>query len=540
MTERKQQRRAADRRSSDRAMAVALSTITQGVVVTDDDGRSLVINERAREILGPSCPENRMFDVPPAGSFLPDGVTEFPPARWPVRRALRGERVAQELLLLSPTSSPHRRWICASSWPTNGSADGPGGGSVLVLNETSEPPAHFAGRIAPEEPAGFPPSDVGFRGCDACMRHVRALRQSYGLLSRAVRQTADTVVITDSRGLIEFVNPAFETTTGYTADEAIGKTPRILKSGLHDAEFYAGMWSNLRSGAPFVGEIVNRTKSGRLYKAQQTITPLKDDTGEVTHFVSVLKDVTELRQAQEREIYMALAQEVQQRYYRRPASPPGFEIAAVAQPAHLTGGDYFDVLRQDDGRLCLVIGDVVGHGFGAALVMAELRAYVRAFVRQGASPAEILTRTNNILVADLAANQFVTLLVARIDLSSGAVEYASAGHTSGHILRTDPGLDSELGSTGPPLGFFSERAFEDHSILPLAHGETLLLVTDGIFETRSPGDEEFGTDRLLHFVRQNLAAAPDDLVELIAGEIRRFSDGGEQLDDITTLVCRRL
>jgi PAS domain S-box-containing protein len=89
--------------------------------------------------------------------------------------------------------------------------------------------------------------------------------QTFVLLSRVVEQIADSVILTDTRGVIQYVNPAFEAMSGYDRDEALGKTPRILKSGRHDAEFYRQMWAQLTQGLPFNGMVINRKKTGELY-----------------------------------------------------------------------------------------------------------------------------------------------------------------------------------------------------------------------------------------------------------------------------------
>lgn len=112
-------------------------------------------------------------------------------------------------------------------------------------------------------------------------------------LSAAVEQTADNVVITDKDGIIEYVNPAFEETTGYAKEEVLGKTPRILKSGHHKANFYQTLWETILSGKPFKHVLTNKKKNGELFYADQTITPLKNTRGEIAHFVSVWKDITE-------------------------------------------------------------------------------------------------------------------------------------------------------------------------------------------------------------------------------------------------------
>jgi PAS domain S-box-containing protein len=135
----------------------------------------------------------------------------------------------------------------------------------------------------------------------------REALQSFVLLSRVVEQTADSVVLTDIHGVIQYVNPAFVTTTGYSKEEALGKTPRILRSGLHDAEFYRQMWTQFTDGPAFKGMVINRKKTGELFWAQQTITSMRDEGGNLTHFVSVSQDITELRKKQEQQFQLQLA-----------------------------------------------------------------------------------------------------------------------------------------------------------------------------------------------------------------------------------------
>ncbi len=112
-------------------------------------------------------------------------------------------------------------------------------------------------------------------------------------LITAINQTADSIVITDSRGVIQFVNPAFEKITGYTKEEAIGKTPRILKSGKHSPEFYKKLWLTLRAKKAWTGRFINRKKDGSLYEEDATITPVRDSSGRVVSYVAVKRDVTQ-------------------------------------------------------------------------------------------------------------------------------------------------------------------------------------------------------------------------------------------------------
>ncbi len=124
-------------------------------------------------------------------------------------------------------------------------------------------------------------------------------------LSSAVEQTADTVLITDRNGIIEYVNPAFEHTTGYTRAEALGQKPHLLKSDKQSAVFYRKLWDTILAGDVFSEVFINRHKDGRLYYEEKTITPLKDASGHISHFVATGKDVTERAQAQERLQHMA-------------------------------------------------------------------------------------------------------------------------------------------------------------------------------------------------------------------------------------------
>ena len=118
-------------------------------------------------------------------------------------------------------------------------------------------------------------------------------------LSGAIEQTADQVVITDKKGVIEYVNPAFEKLSSYTKEESIGKTPRILKSGKHKKSIYKELWETILSGRPYRHVFINKKKGGEIFHEEKTITPIKDARGNITHFVSTGKDITKRKQAEE-------------------------------------------------------------------------------------------------------------------------------------------------------------------------------------------------------------------------------------------------
>ncbi|MGO9600812.1 MAG: PAS domain S-box protein [Isosphaeraceae bacterium] len=138
----------------------------------------------------------------------------------------------------------------------------------------------------------------------------RRIEEQLLKLSRAVEQSADLVIITDTQGRIEYVNPKFTQVTGYTPDEAIGQDPRILKSGKTSPEEYRRLWETITSGREWRGEFLNKRKDGALYWASASISPLRNHQGVITHFVAIQEDISELKRAEE-------AQRASERRYRQ-------------------------------------------------------------------------------------------------------------------------------------------------------------------------------------------------------------------------------
>ena len=366
---------------------------------------------------------------------------------------------------------------------------------------------------------------------------TRVLQTSV-LLSRIMEQTSDSVILTDTKGVIQYVNLAFETTTGYCKDEALGKTPRILKSGLHDAEFYRQMWAQFAQGLPFKGMVINRKKTGKLYWAQQTITSLRDETGQLTHFISVSQDITELRKKQEQEFQLQLARDVQQRFYAAAPVLSGFDIGASAHPADETGGDYFDFISMADGSLVIAVADAKGHGFSSALVMSLTRAYVRCFAGLQLELDEILAQVNRMLLKDLEHGHFVTLFLARLSPSHRTLSYASAGHTPSFIFLDSGDVKCTLNSTGPPLGLFSNSKFSLSQAIRLHPGEIAVFLTDGVTESSTPDGRQFGAQRVLDQVRIHMHDSASNIADGIYHATRAFVQGDFQDDDITSVIIK--
>ncbi|MGO9272247.1 MAG: PAS domain S-box protein [Terriglobia bacterium] len=137
------------------------------------------------------------------------------------------------------------------------------------------------------------------------LAEVQRAKAQLAALPTAIEQAADGIVITDTQGTIQHVNPAFTRITGYSAAEAVGRNPRLLKSGRQDPGFYDELWKTILSGQVWRGELVNRRKDGLLYTEAMTITPVRDTSGAVTNFIAIKQDVTERKRAEEAQAFLA-------------------------------------------------------------------------------------------------------------------------------------------------------------------------------------------------------------------------------------------
>jgi len=218
---------------------------------------------------------------------------------------------------------------------------------------------------------------------------------------------------------------------------------------------------------------------------------------------------------------------------------PGYEVAAYYQPAREVGGDFYDFLTLEDGRLGLVVGDVTDKGVPAALVMATTRTMLRAAAQRLLSPGEVLQRVNDVLVQDIPPNMFVTCLYAILDPESGRLVYANAGHDLPYRRRAGRGgVADELRARGMPLGLMPGMGYEEKEMV-LNRGESVLFYSDGLVEAHDPRREMFGFPRLQGLVGAHRTGG-SSLISFLLSELARFTgEGWEQEDDITLVTLDR-
>jgi serine phosphatase RsbU (regulator of sigma subunit) len=240
----------------------------------------------------------------------------------------------------------------------------------------------------------------------------------------------------------------------------------------------------------------------------------------------------ERRAAQELEI----AREVQAKLL--PQRPPVLETldyAGKCQQARAVGGDYYDFLDLGSGQMGFVLADIVGKGISAALLMANLQAYLRSLSAVlSQDPAKSLQSINRMFYQSTEPNKFATLFLGIYDDATRRLRYANCGHHPPLLLRNHS--VERLTSTTTVLGVFEEWQcpFSETQLYP---GDLLAVYTDGVVEAENPVQEEFGEVRLLKTLQANRSLDPRALLDALLAAVESFASG-EQADDLTLIIAR--
>lgn len=478
--------------------------LVEGVVVAGPDGKVTFSNEAAAALLGPRPADGDarawLRRAPLAG---PDGPGARGSPADVLTAALAGATVAERDWRF--TDDRPDGWLAVSARPLR--EDGaPVAGAVVVLRDVS------------------------------ARRRTRAALER---LSRAIEQAADVVFITDREGRIQYANPAFERVTGWRSVDALGRTPRILKSGLQPPEDYVRLWRTILGGDVHRATVVNRRPDGATYVLDETVTPIRDTDGTLTHFVAVAHDATERVELERRDAELSVAADVQRRLAPREAPiVEGIDVAGRAVAAEVACGDAWDAVVRPGGRLLLAVADVSGHGMGPALLMAETRAYLRSLATTDLPPHAMADRLEAFLRPDLPDGMFVTLLIVEVDPATRATRYLNAGHVPGVVVAADGAVAATLPLCGRVLGLDlgPDRATRDGPTL--VDGDVLLLVTDGATECPARDGEPLGEEGVVDLVREFRARPAAAIVEGVHGALASVSGGASRRDDVTLVVAK--
>ena len=216
----------------------------------------------------------------------------------------------------------------------------------------------------------------------------------------------------------------------------------------------------------------------------------------------------------------------------------GYDISAYNFPTEEVSGDYYDWVKIYDDQIGLVIADVSGKGVPAALLMAFLRASLRAATHIGYSPHISMAKVNYLLWESIERNQFVTAFYAILDVTNKTLTYTNAGHNPPVLLKQN-GDFSFIDRGSIPLGMFRDTRYHEY-YLTTEPGDVLVLYTDGATEAHNPEGEEFGRERLVQAVKTNRQLGARELITAVHTEVLEWTDGRGATDDVTFFVIKAL
>ena len=216
---------------------------------------------------------------------------------------------------------------------------------------------------------------------------------------------------------------------------------------------------------------------------------------------------------------------------------PGVEVAFHYQSAVWVGGDYCDVWPLEDGRLAFAVGDVMGHGLAAAMVMANLHAALRTMMSFCSDVSEVMDRASRHLGQHMPEGMFVTLFLGLYEPDTGRLEYVNAGHPPPLGVRPAGPVMVVEGARNRPLGVIEGSFSAGTTAIDPSAG--LVIVTDGILEAPSPGGERFGGERLREILEVGPTDSAEAMVNTVATSVADFRQSLPQQDDITVFALLR-
>lgn len=222
-----------------------------------------------------------------------------------------------------------------------------------------------------------------------------------------------------------------------------------------------------------------------------------------------------------------------------PKKQPAFknlEIAAVNETARQVGGDYYDLVKLDENRLLFAIGDVSGKGVQAALIMANVQAFLKSITKQNLPLDESTNLMNDLVSENTSGGGFITFFWGIINNENKELTYVNAGHNPPLLIRD--GKIEKLKTGGMILGVMETMIPYKKETVKLKENDLLVLFTDGITEAMNTKQEEFSDERLENLCLNKSDVDPDEILEMILEEVKIFTKGAEQSDDITSLILK--
>jgi serine phosphatase RsbU (regulator of sigma subunit) len=241
---------------------------------------------------------------------------------------------------------------------------------------------------------------------------------------------------------------------------------------------------------------------------------------------------------------VSIAMAVQQRLLpSRPPKVPGLDVAGHSTYCDETGGDYYDFLvldRAASDAVLIVLGDVMGHGIAAALVMAGVRSVLRDRAIAAGDLSDLMSRLNRLILADHGGERFMTMHLSVIDARSRTMRWVSAGHDPAIVYDPATAAFSEVGEGELPLGVMDDTEYREQTSAPFAPGQVLFIGTDGVWELPDAKGDRFGKDRLREVIREAAARPADEIATAVRERLAAFRGDTKSEDDITFVIVKVL
>jgi phosphoserine phosphatase RsbU/P len=373
------------------------------------------------------------------------------------------------------------------------------------------------------------------------------------LLGMAVENSPASIIITDKKGDIEYVNPTFTHLTGYGLDEVLGKNPRLLKSGEQDDAYYRNLWETILAGMEWRGEFHNKKKNGDFYWESASISPVLEDDGDISHFISIKEDITARKKAEEllvlsekklrsrnlrMEEDLKIAQLAQKEIIRHDIPSSSFlKIHYRYKPMEMVGGDYFSFFPSGEDSLGVFLGDVSGHGMASSLFIALLRSETDRIFRECPDhPGDFLLKLNTEMLEYLSSYYITAVygFFTRDGARGVRFTYANGGHPLPLLLKAS-GEAELLGISDTLIGVTPKAIFAEKEVR-LSRGDRLFLYTDGIPEATNFEKMMIGyDDQLIEVFRGASHASLDMTIAGIMSRVDDFRGGAPVKDDITII-----